>query len=177
MTDAETVERLSGDSGPAVVDLWAPWCGPCRAVSPALERLATEFRGRVELVKVNVDQEPDAAQAFGVLGIPTILGMHGGRVVARQVGAAPEAVLRRVFEAALHGAPTDAGTTMPERALRLAAGAGLAAIGWAAGRSTILMGIGLLVGASAVADRCPLWRTVAGALGRRRTAAGSTRVH
>lgn len=168
MTDAETLERLGADSGAAVVDLWAPWCGPCRAVSPALDRLATEFRGRVELVKINVDEEPDAARAFGVLGIPTILGMSGGREVARQVGAAPETVLRRVFEAALRGERPDAPTTtLPVRALRAAAGAGLVAVGWAAGRSGILMGIGLLVGASAVADRCPLWRAVAGALRRR----------
>lgn len=59
---------------PVLVDLWAPWCGPCRAVSPALENLARHYAGRLKLVKVNVDQAPRLSQRFGVLRIPTLLG-------------------------------------------------------------------------------------------------------
>lgn len=89
--DAVTASRKIA----VLVDLWAPWCGPCRMVSPALERLATEFAGRVKLVKVNVDEAPDVAERFGVRGIPTLLVMHGGEVVARQTGAPPEPALRQ----------------------------------------------------------------------------------
>ena len=86
---------------PALVDLWAPWCGPCRMVSPALENLAHEFSGRMKLVKVNVDESPRVAQRFGVQGIPTLLVMRGADVIARQTGAAGEAALRSWLRDAL----------------------------------------------------------------------------
>jgi thioredoxin 2 len=86
---------------PVLVDLWAPWCGPCRMISPALESLAREFAGRIKLVKVNVDESPATSQRFGVQGIPTILLTLHGRVVDRQTGAAPLPVLRGWLEDAL----------------------------------------------------------------------------
>ena len=79
---------------PVIVDLWAPWCGPCRAVSPALEQLARDLAGQVKLVKVNVDVSPQLSQRFGAQAIPTLLVLRGGQVVARQTGAAPLATLR-----------------------------------------------------------------------------------
>ena len=88
---------------PVLVDLWAPWCGPCRAVSPALENLARERAGRVKLVKVNVDESPITAHRFGVQGIPTLLVLDRGTSVARQVGAAPEGALRQWLDRALDG--------------------------------------------------------------------------
>lgn len=79
---------------PVVVDLWAPWCGPCRTISPLLEQLATELAGRCKLVKVNVDVSPVTSARFGVQGIPTLVALRDGREVARQVGAAPAHRLR-----------------------------------------------------------------------------------
>jgi thioredoxin 2 len=92
--DDDFAAVVEGSKLPVLVDLWAPWCGPCRMVSPALESLAREFAGRVKLVKVNVDEAPGIAQRFEVLGIPTLLVMQGADVLARQTGAAPEPVLR-----------------------------------------------------------------------------------
>jgi thioredoxin 2 len=86
---------------PVLVDLWAPWCGPCRMVSPALETLARAYRGRVKLVKVNVDEAPGLAARFGVQGVPTLLLMNRRQVVARQTGAAPEPTLRTWLDQAL----------------------------------------------------------------------------
>jgi thioredoxin 2 len=86
---------------PVIVDLWAPWCGPCRAVSPALEQLARDLAGRVKLVKVNVDTSPQISQRFGAQAIPTLLVLRGGQVAARQTGAAPLAALRSWVENAL----------------------------------------------------------------------------
>ena len=90
-TFAETAER---SPVPVVVDLWAPWCGPCRTISPILEQLAAESAGRWKLVKVNVDQAPQTQARFGVRGIPTLVVLREGREVGRQVGAAPADRLR-----------------------------------------------------------------------------------
>ena len=78
-------------AAPAVlVDLWAPWCGPCRFVSPILEQLAADFPGRLKVVKVNVDENPRLAQEFDARSIPTMVVLQGGRVVDRIVGAMPK---------------------------------------------------------------------------------------
>ena len=102
--DATFSEVAESSSVPVLVDLWAPWCGPCRTVSPTLERLAREYAGRVKLVKVDVDQAPALARRFGVQGIPTLLVLRGDRVVARQTGAPPEPALRAWLEGALASA-------------------------------------------------------------------------
>lgn len=100
-TFTETAERATI---PVVVDMWAVWCGPCRTVSPALEKVAKEMAGRIKLVKVDVDKAPMLAQRFSVQAVPTLILMREGQVIARQAGAAPAAVLRRWVEGALAGA-------------------------------------------------------------------------
>jgi thioredoxin 2 len=99
--DDDFAEVAEHASVPALIDLWAPWCGPCRMVSPALEQLATEMAGRLKLVKVNVDESPKLQQRFGVQAIPTLMLLRDGQVAARQTGAAPAAALRTWLEGAL----------------------------------------------------------------------------
>jgi thioredoxin 2 len=99
--DADFAEVAEHSPVPVLVDLWATWCGPCRAVSPALERLAVACAGRVKLVEVDVDAAPGLARRFGVQAVPTLLVLDRGEVVARQAGAAPEPVLRAWLEGAL----------------------------------------------------------------------------
>lgn len=86
-----------GDSSKikVLVDLWAPWCGPCRQISPALEQIAREQAGNVKLVKVNVDHSPALAQKFNAQSIPTLVMLDKGKQTARQVGAVPITQLRR----------------------------------------------------------------------------------
>jgi thioredoxin 2 len=86
---------------PVLLDLWATWCGPCRMVSPALERLAEAYAGRIKLVKVDVDRAPGLSRRFDVRSVPTLMVLDRGRVVARQAGAAPEPALRRWVDEAL----------------------------------------------------------------------------
>lgn len=86
---------------PALVDMWATWCAPCRAVSPALEQVARELAGRVKLVKVDVDKAPRLSQRFQIQAVPTLMIVRDGQVVARQAGAVPPAQLRRWVEQAI----------------------------------------------------------------------------
>ena len=106
-TDATFASVVEQAALPVLVDLWAPWCGPCRMVSPALEALAATFAGRVKLVKVNVDESPGTQRRFGVQGIPTLLVMAGREVIGRRTGAAPQPVLAEWLESVL---PAPAGT-------------------------------------------------------------------
>lgn len=86
---------------PVVVDLWAPWCGPCRAMAPVLEELATRYDGKIKVVKVNVDEEPALAAAFKVQGIPTLAVLKGRTVVDQQVGFAGRSGMEQLFARAV----------------------------------------------------------------------------
>ena len=80
---------------PVIVDFWAEWCGPCRAVSPILEQIAEERPDEVRVVKVNIDEEPELQQRYGILSIPTILLFKGGEPTAAAIGAQPKRMLER----------------------------------------------------------------------------------
>ena len=82
-------EVLNSDK-PVLLDFWAPWCGPCRMVSPVVDEIASE-RGDIKVGKVNVDEQPELAAQFGVMSIPTLVVMKGGKVVNKMVGARPKA--------------------------------------------------------------------------------------
>lgn len=96
--DGAGFEAETTASVPVLVDVWAPWCGPCRMVSPVLERLAHSRAGRLKVVKVNTDSEQELARRYQVQGIPLIVLMKDGIEVDRQVGAVPEAQLSRWLE-------------------------------------------------------------------------------
>ncbi|MBD3765680.1 MAG: thioredoxin [Rhodobacterales bacterium] len=93
VTDATFDAEVRKSDIPVVVDFWAEWCGPCRQIGPALEELSKEYEGRVKIVKVNVDENPDSPAMLGVRGIPALFLFKNGQVVSNKVGAAPKAAL------------------------------------------------------------------------------------
>ena len=99
LTEASFDAELGKHPEVLMVDFWAEWCAPCRAIAPALEELARESGGRVSLAKVNVDEQPGLAARYGIRSIPTILFVKGGKVVDQVIGAVPKAQLKKKLDA------------------------------------------------------------------------------
>jgi thioredoxin 1 len=154
-------EKLKQNPRPVVVDLWAPWCGPCKMVKPILEKLAKEYKGRVDLWQINADDNQDLLRELKVYGIPTLIIYRDGKETLRQVGAKPASALQSMFETlAAGGLPTPAGISTVDRVARLTAGLALASFGWVNGTNWILLILGGALMFSAVYDRCPIWRAL-----------------
>ena len=99
--EAEFDRVVERSALPVLVDLWAPWCGPCRSIAPVLEQLAAERAGSLRVAKVNVDEAPGVSARLGVQGIPTKVLYAGGAEIGRQVGALPGHAMRRWLDDAL----------------------------------------------------------------------------
>lgn len=93
VSDNDFEKDVLKGSGPILVDFWAEWCGPCKQLSPILDEIATEMTGKVTVAKVNIDQNPDTPQKYGVRGIPTLILFKDGQAVATKVGSMPKSKL------------------------------------------------------------------------------------
>ena len=100
-TDANFQSTVMESDKLTVIDFWAEWCGPCRAIGPVIEELATEYAGKVNIGKVNVDVNPTLSMNFGITSIPAILFVKGGQVVDKQIGAVPKSILDKKIQSHL----------------------------------------------------------------------------
>ena len=102
VSDATFESEVLKASGPVVVDFWAEWCGPCRMIAPALDEISAGTTGqKVKIVKLNVDENPNVAQKYGIMSIPTLMIFKNGEMAARQVGAAPKQKLEQWINTAV----------------------------------------------------------------------------
>ena len=101
VTDESFDREILRAAKPVLVDFWAPWCGPCKAVAPLLEAMAEQYHGRVSVAKLNVDENTEAAQKWNVRAIPTLILFKDGEAVETRVGALDEAELKNLIEGAL----------------------------------------------------------------------------
>lgn len=101
VTSNDFNDKVLSSDVPVLVDFWAEWCGPCKAIGPSVEQLATEYEGRAKVVKVDVDREGDLAMRYGVMSIPALLVFKGGKVVDSMVGAAPKAQIAALIDRSL----------------------------------------------------------------------------
>lgn len=167
MTDkveGDFYDRLRQNPLPVVVDFWAPWCGPCRAVEPILKRVGSEYTGQVDVWKVNADEHPELLRQLRIYGIPTLIGFKSGQEVARQTGIGSPQGLSALFEAAISGEkPAKQSMGTFDRLLRLATGTALLLLAYSGGFSGLSLAAavaGGLVMFSAVHDRCPVWKAI-----------------
>jgi thioredoxin 1 len=101
VTDASFGTDVLSASKPVLVDFWAEWCGPCRMIAPALEELSVELGDRVEIVKLNIDENPVAPSKYGVRGIPTMILFRNGQIAATKVGAEPKSRIQAWLQGVL----------------------------------------------------------------------------
>lgn len=101
VTDAQFEGEVLKSETPVLVDFWAPWCGPCRMVSPLVEELAGEFNGKVSFVKLNTDDNPTTATSYGIRSIPTLMIFKAGQPVGQIIGFRPKAELKKHIEGAI----------------------------------------------------------------------------
>jgi thioredoxin 1 len=101
VTDASFEADVLNSNEPVVVDFWAEWCGPCRMIAPALEEIAGSLGGKVKILKLNVDENPQTAAKYGIMSIPTLMIFKDGQMASRQVGAAPKQKLEQWITAAV----------------------------------------------------------------------------
>jgi thioredoxin 1 len=101
VTTADFQEKVLKSDVPVLVDFWAEWCGPCKAIGPSVEQLASEYEGKARVFKLNVDEDPDIASSYGVMSIPALLVFKGGKVVDQMVGAAPKATIAQLIDRAI----------------------------------------------------------------------------
>ena len=101
VTDGTFDSEVLSSTTPVLIDFWAPWCGPCRAIAPLVEEVATEYDGKLKVVKMNVDDNPQTPARFGVRGIPNLILFKGGTVHEQIVGAVPKAKLTAAIDGAV----------------------------------------------------------------------------
>ena len=161
MNQKEFVNRLNQHDKPVIIDLWAPWCAPCRAMEPAFKQISEKYQGEVDVWKINADESPDVLKVLKVMGIPTVIGFAQGKEIVRRSGIQSLEVLDILFDATLHQRKPDIIPPAPvERFLRSTAGIVLMTLGWINNQSWLLLGIGAVLLFSAFYDRCPVYRAI-----------------
>jgi thioredoxin 1 len=162
MKTLEFQRKLKTNPRPIIIDLWAPWCKPCRAMEPVFKQVSTKYAGQVDVLKINADESPDVLKTLGVMSIPTVIGFANGKEILRRTGMQSANTLDIIFDATLHQRkPVVMPPTPIDRLIRSVGGSALIVIGWFANRSIILMVLGAVLLFSAFYDRCPIYRAVA----------------
>jgi thioredoxin 1 len=143
---------------PMIVEFWAPWCGPCKMMAPALKKVEEEYKDRVILIRVNADENQSVLKDFNVMGIPTVIVLKNGEISARHSGLLDRSQLNILFSAAAAGSEIIIPPTTSQRAMRVLIGLAFAAFAWFWGNGLILYPLAAVMVFSAIYDRCPVFR-------------------
>lgn len=146
---------------PVVFEFWAPWCGPCKSMAPMYVRAEKEYRGKVQLVRVNVDENPELARSLHIFSIPTVMAYQNGSQVLKKTGAMSYENLVKVFETALQTGPKpQIGISNTDRWIRLFISIAMFVLGMITGNYLVFFSIAGFVFFLAIYDRCPIWKAI-----------------
>jgi len=161
MNKEKFAAKLKANPRPVVVDFWAAWCMPCRMMEPALEKVEQAYKGRVDVWKINADEQPGLLKELGIMGIPTTIAYRDGQEMIRKVGAQSEGSLSTMFASVESGEPI-AASRNPLTRVVLGGGGLLAALFGALmpQPSILLIALGAVLLFSAVYDRCPVYNAL-----------------
>ena len=162
MKNVEFQRKLKTNPSPIIIDLWAPWCKPCRAMEPALKQISAKYAGKVDVIKINADESQEVLKALGVMSIPTVIAFANGKEILRRTGIQSSNALDIIFDAALNQRKPAVMPPAPlDRLIRSLAGIGVIIAGWFAGHSILLFALGGILLFSAFYDRCPIYKAIA----------------
>jgi thioredoxin 1 len=157
----EFLRKVKNYPRPLIVDLWAPWCTPCKAMKPALEQVSKKYSGQVDILKINVDESPEVMKEVGVMSIPTMIGYVKGTEILRRTGLQTAGMLDAFFEATMNEKKSAILPPAPAvRVFRTILGLGIMIAGWFINRSILLIALGGLVIFSGYYDRCPIFKAI-----------------
>lgn len=162
MKKLEFQRRVKNSLKPIIVDLWAPWCTPCRAMGPAFKQTSQKYSGQVEVLKINADESSEVMKELGVMSIPTLIGFANGKEILRRTGMQTQSMLDFFFDATLNQKkPAIMPPAPATRMIRTILGLSILALGWFFKQSIAILFIGGLVVFSGYYDRCPIIKALA----------------
>ncbi len=151
--------KITKPGKPIIIDVWAPWCAPCRMTKPILEKLSQEYAGKIEFLPINADESREVLEEYRIASIPTVIAFRDGKVAGRVVGVRDEQGFRAMFDALATGNDVRVPMRKFDRILRLAAGGAIIIVGVAT-RQWWVIAIGGLIAFLGFYDRCPIWAAI-----------------
>ncbi|MCX6054750.1 MAG: thioredoxin domain-containing protein [Chloroflexi bacterium] len=162
MKKLEFQRKIKYNPRPIIVDLWAPWCSPCKAMAPGFKEVSQKYSGQVDVLKINVDESLEVMKELGVMSIPTVIGFAKGEEILRRTGMQTQGMLEFFFETTLsQKKPAIMPPAPAARLFRTILGLAVAALGWFVGHSIWIVIVGGIVVFSGYYDRCPILRAIA----------------
>ncbi len=160
MDSTEFYKKINSQSLPLMVEIWAPWCMPCKLMKPHLHAIEKEYAGKLELLHINADENPTLIQDLKVFGVPTILGYKDQKLIFRRSGAHSKAQLKHLAEVLLGNETAMPSISVTDRIIRSVAGLALLWMGSTISPSWLWFGLGFLLIFSAFYDRCPIFQAI-----------------
>jgi thioredoxin 1 len=162
MKKLEFQRKIISNPRPLIVDLWAPWCSPCKAMAPGFKVVSQKYQGQVDVLKINVDESPEVMKELGVMSIPTVIGFARGEEILRRTGMQTQGMLDFFFETTLsEKKPAIMPPAPATRVIRTLLGLTVAALGWFMWDSILVTIAGGIIVFSGYYDRCPIFRAIA----------------